>query len=115
MVWQDGYFMSQALGTRIERFGTLTDRDYRVARSGQRNSQQVRRELEHMEPAPLPPELLALANSLPDLGAIATGAVDKMDGGGPATTTAAVETGTHGEVAMPPLASSGAATTDLPF
>ena len=115
MVWQDGYFMSQALGSRIERFDSLTDRDYRVTRSGVRNSQQVRRELEHMEPSPLSDELIVLANTLPDLGLIATGAIDKMDGSGPGTNTSTtVETGSHSEVAMPSQESSGAG-NDLPF
>jgi len=80
MVWQDGYFMTQALEDRISRYGSLTDRDYRVTRHGVRGTTKVIRELEALDPSEMDPEILEESASLPSLDGIATGAITTMDG-----------------------------------
>ena len=53
MVWQDGYYMTQMLESRVERLGTLTDRDYLITRHGLKGQQKVTRDLDGEDPSPI--------------------------------------------------------------
>lgn len=80
MVWQDGFFSSQMLEGRIQRYGTLTDRDYERTRRGARGQTQVKYELDSLDPTELSPEVRRQLPGLPDLMDIATGKVRTMSG-----------------------------------
>ena len=80
MIWQDGYYSSQALEGRIEQYGSLTDRDYMRIRRGARGSQQVRYELERLDPEPIADNIVVQARDLPDLMEVAVGNVRTMGG-----------------------------------
>ena len=83
MIWQDGYYSSQALGTRVSRYGTLTDRDYERTRYGVRGAQgKISYELEGLDAAPIDSEIVRNAQALPSLMDVATGKVRTMDGRG---------------------------------
>ena len=87
MIWQDGYYSSQALEGRIAQYGSITDRDYWRIRRGVRGSQQVRYELDRDEPSDIPPEIVEKAKLLPDLMEVAVGNIRTMDGNSPSFQT----------------------------
>ena len=79
-VWQDGFYSSQALETRIERFGTITDRDYERTRRGAKGNQKTTYELEYLDPSPIEDSIVEAAQELPSLIDVAEGRVATMDG-----------------------------------
>ncbi len=118
MVWQDGYYMTQMLESRVERLGTLTDRDYLITRHGLRGQQKVTRDLDGEDPTPLDMDIVALSAALPSLLDIATGAVTNLDGTGPSPEQAPTEE--YSEVELPTFGGTSGSTfddgvDDLPF
>jgi len=87
-VWKDGYYMEQELFDQIREVGTLMDRDFKVIRHGEANSTTVRRGLKPSANASDIDKIvdadgvtvLSLAADLPDLGDIASGKIETMDG-----------------------------------
>ena len=90
-IWQDSFFMSEALKMKILQHPTLLDRDLTVTRYGARGSQQVRRELEAAGESPMPEGILAQAQTLPTLEDIAFGRVTNLDGSGPSSLVKSAE------------------------
>ena len=80
MVWQGGFYDFQDLQSKLEMYGTLTDRDYRRIRRGARGDMQVSYAMEYMDPKSIREEILAQVGDLPDLAAIADGSITTMDG-----------------------------------
>ena len=126
MVWQDGYFMKEQIKGRIERYGSLTDRDYLITRHGIRNTTKVTRDLESWgDESKIPPEVLEASRNLPALSGIATGEITNMDGSGEGRERERdSDTGkTYDEVALPTFDSpdkprgeiSAEELDDLPF
>ncbi len=119
MVWQDGYYMTQMLESRVERLGTLTDRDYLITRHGVRNQQKVTRDLDGEDPSPLDMDIVGRSAELPLLLDIATGSVTNLDGSGPSPEQAPTEE--YSEVELPTFGGSVSdgetydSVDDLPF
>ena len=80
MVWQDGFYSSQSLKGRLQIYGSITDRDYIRTRRGVRKSQQVRYELDGLDPTPMSPEIFERSKSLPDLMGVADGTIKNLGG-----------------------------------
>lgn len=119
MVWQDGFFSYQSLEGRIARYGNMTDRDYERTRRGARGSQQVKYELDALDPSPIDPQILEDAKKLPSLEDVASGAVRTMGGG---TGEEGVKKASSEEAAAPakgyrevPLGTTSDEEDDLPF
>ncbi|KKL15706.1 hypothetical protein LCGC14_2502890 [marine sediment metagenome] len=99
-IWQDSFFMSEALKMKVLQHPTLLDRDLIVTRFGAKGSQQVRRELEAAGESPMPEGILAQAQTLPSLEDVAYGRVTSLDGSGPAAPTVELSAA-HEELALP--------------
>ena len=109
VIWQDGFYSSQALEGRLQRYGSITDRDYMRVRRGARRSQQVRYELDGLEVSSIRPDIVVEAQDLPDLYEVALGKVRTL-GGGDAEEPSTYDGPTPTEVSVPDYSLD-----DLPF
>lgn len=114
MVWQDGWHATQSLKSKIERFGSLTDRLYERERTGARGSRQVTYMLTSLDPEPINPEILELAKELPDLEDIATSKVRTMGGSPDNSSESATPAKAYREVVISKPTETED-DTDLPF
>ena len=73
---------SGSIDMRVQRHGTLVDRDYEWIRTGVRGTQRPTYILEPLDQSPMPPELEALRASLPRLEDVALGRVRTLADGG---------------------------------
>ena len=96
MIWQDGFRARQSLEARLDRNGSLTDRDYERTRFGAKGGQ-VSYEFLPLEPTAMPAHILEAAQALPSLIDVAEKKVRTMDGK-PDPDAAERESGSHTEV-----------------
>ena len=120
MVWQDGFHSSEALKARIQRLGSITDRDYERIRHGVRRATNVTYELIPGEPSPVSIKIKQEALLLPDLYDIAEKKVRTMPGADGQQPQAASQPAQpqHAEVQRPAVTPVDYSTTsidDLPF
>ena len=69
--------------TRMERHGTLIDRQFDWIRSGAAGDKRPTYTLEPMDEKDMPGDVVEIMEGIPDLEDVALGKVDKLDGSGP--------------------------------
>ena len=80
-LWRYSVMHLNPLEYQYDEEGTLTDREFKWARVGEKGSKRPTYVLKPGAPSKLPKELRELAASLPDLEDVAFGKVESLDGG----------------------------------